>query len=70
MVRIISDSSTMLNVKEGKEHGITISPLSVTINGKSYRELEEITAEEFIKLINEGFMPTTSQPSIGAFFHR
>ena len=43
MVRIISDSSTMLNVKEGKEHGITISPLSVTINGKSYRELEEIT---------------------------
>ena len=26
MVRIISDSSTMLNVKEGKEHGITIFP--------------------------------------------
>ena len=69
MVRIISDSSTMLNVKEGKEHGITISPLSVTINGKSYRELEEITAEEFIKLINEGFMPTTSQPSIGEKMH-
>ena len=69
MVRIISDSSTMLNVKEGKEHGITISPLSVTINGKSYREQEEITAEEFIKLINEGFMPTTSQPSIGEKMH-
>ena len=43
--------------------------MSVTINGKSYRELEEITAEEFIKLINEGFMPTTSQPSIGEKMH-
>ena len=48
---------------------LQFSPLSVTINGKSYRELEEITAEEFIKLINEGFMPTTSQPSIGEKMH-
>lgn len=69
MVKIISDSSTMFNAKEGREQGITISPLSVIIDGKSYRELEEITGKEFIRFIDKGLIPSTSQPSIGEKMH-
>ena len=41
------------------------SPLSVTINGETYREFDEISSEEFVSIINQGHMPTSSQPAIG-----
>ena len=65
MIRIISDSSSLYSEKKGQEKNITISSLTVHINGKSYREYEDIETEEFINIINEGHMPTSSQPSIG-----
>lgn len=65
MIRIISDSSTLYSIEEGKKHNIDISPLSVTINGETYRENEDISTEEFIKIINEGHIPSSSQPSVG-----
>ena len=40
-------------------------PLSVTIAGKSYREFAEISAREFVDIIRQGNMPTSSQPAIG-----
>ena len=43
--------------------------LSVIIDGKSYRELEEISGKEFIQLIDKGLIPSTSQPSIGEKMH-
>ena len=65
MIRIISDSSSLYSEKKGQVKNITISSLTVHINGKSYREYEDIETEEFINIINEGHMPTSSQPSIG-----
>lgn len=65
MIRIISDSSSLYSEKKGQEKNITIASLTVHINGKSYREYEDIETEEFINIINEGHMPTSSQPSIG-----
>ena len=65
MIRIISDSSTLYSVKEAKKHNFDVTPLSVTINNKSYKELVEIQTEEFVKIINEGHLPISSQPSIG-----
>ena len=65
MIRIISDSSSLYSEKKGQEKNITIASLTVHINGKSYREYEDIETEEFINIINEGNMPTSSQPSIG-----
>ncbi|HCW54602.1 MAG TPA: DegV family protein [Clostridium sp.] len=65
MIRIISDSSTLLSIEEGKKKHIDIAPLSVTINGKTYRENEDITTKEFIDIINEGHLPISSQPSVG-----
>ena len=65
MVKIISDSSTLYSVNEGNEIGLTIVPLSVSINNKPYREFEDINSKEFVDIIKEGHIPTTSQPSIG-----
>lgn len=65
MVKIVSDSSSLYSVAEGKKKGIDIAPLTVTINEKTYKEYEDISTEEFIDIINEGHIPLSSQPSIG-----
>jgi len=65
MVRIVSDSSTLYSSSQAQEAGFAIAPLSVTIAGKSYREFDEISSDEFVAIIRQGHLPTSSQPSIG-----
>lgn len=65
MIRLISDSSTLYSIEEGKALPCDITPLCVTINGKTYREFEEINAETFLGLIKAGYIPSSSQPSMG-----
>ena len=65
MVRIVSDSSTLYSSAQAREAGFAVSPLSVTIAGKTYREFDEISSQEFVDIINQGNMPTSSQPAIG-----
>lgn len=65
MIRLISDSSTLYSIEEGKALPCDITPLCVTINGKTYREFEEIDAETFLGLIKAGYIPSSSQPSMG-----
>jgi len=65
MVRIVADTSTMYSTAQARAAGFAVSALSVTIAGKSYREFDEISAEEFVEIIRQGHMPTSSQPAIG-----
>ncbi len=65
MVRIISDTSTMYTTAQARQTGFDVSPLSVTIAGNTYREYDEITSEQFVDIIRQGHMPTSSQPAIG-----
>ena len=65
MVHIVSDTSTLYSTAQAKGAGFTVAPLSVTIAGKSYREFDEISSEEFVEIIRQGHMPTSSQPAIG-----
>ncbi len=65
MIRIVSDTSTLYSTAQAKEAGFRVAPLSVTINGKSYKEFDEISSEDFVAIINEGHLPISSQPSIG-----
>ncbi len=65
MVRIVSDTSTLYSTRQAREAGFAVSPLSVTINGHSYREFDEISSQEFVDIIHQGHMPTSSQPAIG-----
>ena len=65
MVHIVSDTSTLYSTAQAREAGFHVSPLTVTIAGKTYREFDEISAEEFVAIIRQGHMPTSSQPAIG-----
>ena len=65
MVRIVSDTSTLYSSAEARKAGFAVSPLSVTIAGKSYREFDEISSDQFVCIIDQGHMPTSSQPAIG-----
>ena len=65
MVRIVSDTSTLYSSAQAEQAGFSVAPLSVTIGGESFREFDEISSEAFVAKIQEGHMPTSSQPSVG-----
>ena len=65
MVRIISDTSTLYSTLQAEEAGFAVSALSVTIAGKTYKEFDEINSDQFVEIIRQGHMPTSSQPALG-----
>lgn len=65
MIKILTDTSTLYTPADGEALGITILPLSVTINNETYREFVDIDDTAFYKIIAEGHTPTSSQPPIG-----
>ena len=65
MVRIVADTSTLYSTAQARQAGFAVSALSVTIAGKNYREFDEISAQEFVDIIRQGHMPTSSQPALG-----
>lgn len=65
MVSIVSDSSTLYSVEEGKQIGLSIIPLNITVDEVSYRDYEDITEQKLYTMISEGKVPRTSQPSLG-----
>ena len=65
MVRIVSDTSTLYSSEQARQAGFAVAPLSVTIGGNSYLEFDEISSDDFVDLIHQGNMPTSSQPAIG-----
>ncbi len=64
-MKIITDTSTLFSPEEGKQLGITVLPLSVTVNGKTYTEYVDIQPDEFIRIVKEGHVPASSQPAVG-----
>lgn len=68
MLQIISDSSCDLPEDLIKKHNIHIVPLTVTIDGKEYRERIDLSARYFaLKMATSPTLPKTSQPAPGAF---
>ena len=64
-MKIIADTATLLSPQQGREMGITIIPVCVLIDGRSYRDYEEIDSAEFLRQVEAGGVPTSSQPSLG-----
>ena len=58
MVRIITDSSSLYTVEEGRDTGIDSVPLSVSIGDCHGRDLQ-MDMPQFYKLIDEGQIPTS-----------
>jgi DegV family protein with EDD domain len=64
-MKIITDTSALYSLQEGKELGIEVIPACALVDGVVYRDYEDISSEEFLKLIGEGKVATSSQPAIG-----
>ena len=65
MVKIISDTCTLYSKEEASKIGLEIVPLNVIVDGKDYKEYQEIDTKALLEKINKGAIPTSSQPSIG-----
>ena len=65
MTVLVSDSSTLYSQAQAKEHGIYTVPLNVIVNQQNYREFEDMSATQLLKMISDGAIPSTSLPSIG-----
>lgn len=64
MVKIIADSSTLYTREEGKKAGLEAIPLCVSIGENHYRDLT-VDMDSFYGQIDEGGIPTSSQPPVG-----
>ena len=64
MVQIITDSSTLYTVEEGKKLGFEVSPLCVSIGDMEGRDLQ-VDMKDFYGRIRKGEIPQKSQPPIG-----
>lgn len=68
MIRIVTDSACDLPDGVAEELGISVVPLYINMCGRSYKDLYEITRDEFYQqLPNCDQVPTTSAPSPEAF---
>lgn len=64
MIKIITDSTSDIDLKYAKELNIEIVPLKVIIDGKEYKDRIDLQPEEFYDLlVNSQTLPSTSQPS-------
>ena len=67
-VRIVTDSTADLDPKLAAEHDITVVPLSVLFGDEELLDGVDIDSKAFFeRLEREPVLPTTSQPSAGAF---
>ena len=67
-VRIVTDSTADISPELAAQHQITIVPLVVIFGDEVLQDGIDITSERFFKrLVREPQLPTTSQPSVGAF---
>jgi len=64
-MKIIADTATLYSPEEGEALGMTVIPVCVTINGQTYRDYAEITSAELLQMVEEGGVPTSSQPAVG-----
>ncbi|WCG34521.1 DegV family protein [Companilactobacillus farciminis] len=67
-VKIIADSSVQLTPEEIEKYDISIVPLTISIDEKTYVDGVNITREKFVEEMDSSKdLPKTSQPSIGTF---
>lgn len=67
-IAVMTDSTSYIPEDLREQYDIHIVPLSVVFGDESFQEDIDITTEEFYAKIRDSkTLPTTSQPSVGAF---
>lgn len=64
MVQIITDSSSLYTPEEARAAGFEAVPLCVCIGGSHERDLL-LDMDQYYKKIDQGLLPSTSQPPLG-----
>lgn len=65
---IVVDSTCDFAPEELSELGVAMVPLTISVGGRDYRDQEEVSNEEFYRLMSESeTLPQTSQPSPFSF---
>lgn len=64
-MKIITDTAALIPPAEGAAQGVAVIPVCVSIDGKAYQDYVQITGAEFLKFVDAGGVPTSSQPAIG-----
>lgn len=68
MIKLIADSTCDLSSEIVSKYDISIAPLSITIDGKTYKDRIDINADQFFSKIAEyKTHPTTAMPSPALF---
>lgn len=67
MIRVVSDSSISISKADSISKGITVIPMSYTVNGSIMHELYSDTNGRFEEVLKSSYKCTTSQPSPSAF---
>lgn len=67
MIAVVTDSTCQLTPAQARDAGITIVPLTVTIDGREFLEGVELGASEFYERLVPGVRLSTSQPAPGRF---
>jgi DegV family protein with EDD domain len=68
MINILTDSTADLSDNLLEKYQIKTIPMYVSINGRTYRDGEEMTGEELFRIVEKtGQYPTTSAPSPNDF---
>lgn len=64
MIKIITDSTSDIDVEYAKELNVDVVPLNVIIDGKEFKDRIDLQTDQFYQLLeNANVLPTTSQPS-------
>jgi len=67
-VALFIDSTTILPTHLMREHAVTVMPVPIYAGGREYRDGVDITAEEFVSLLESSTeRPSTAVPGLGEF---
>ena len=64
-IRIVTDSAISMDPIEGERLGIVVAPLSVSVNGKEYKDYIELTPKVLHQALRDKAELKTSQPNLG-----
>ena len=65
--RVVVATSTCLTLEQAQELGITLVPLRLSVEGKDYRDMIDISPAEVYQLLRRRVIPTTASPSLGDY---
>jgi len=62
-IHIVTDSTAALPEGYAEQHGVTVVPLKVSLDGEYFRDGIDITNDEFYRRLVAGAKAGTTQPS-------